>query len=145
MIELSEATANDTEHLIAMMRELWTTPTSTFNEALSRNCLAAMLADRSLGRVWLINGGEGYLVLTFGYSLEFGRDAFIDEFFIAAPYRNRGTGAAVLDLAAREAAELGVQALHLEVADANDRAEALYARKLFKRHGRRLMTRWLKT
>ena len=145
MTELTEATPNSTEHLIDMMRCLWTTPTSRFNEALSRKCLAEMFANRNLGRVWLINENQGYLVLTFGYSLEFGRDAFIDELFIAEPYRNKGKGAAALDLASREARKLGIQALHLEVADANDQAEALYLRKCFKRHNRRLMTRGLTT
>ncbi len=143
MTSLRDATSSDTEPLIEMMRGLWTTPTSTFNEAMSRKCLATMLADPGLGRVYLINDGEGYAVIVFGFSLEFGRDAFIDELFIKPEYRGQGIGSAVLDLLSAQSEELGVQALHLEVADANDRAELLYARKSFKRHNRRLMTRWL--
>ena len=39
----------------------------------------------------------GYLVLTLGYSLEYGgRDAFIDEVYIRSSYRGRGIGTAAL-------------------------------------------------
>ncbi len=142
---MREATVFDTERLIAWMRELWLTDAVPFNETLSRQGLAELLANRSLGRVWIFEDA-GYLVLTFGFSLEFGgRDAFIDEFFIAAPHRGKGLGSAMLDQVAGKAANLGVNAIHLEVADTNERAEALYTRLNFRRHHRRLMTRWLNT
>ena len=90
---LTDAGAADTEQLIEWMRELWLTDTAPFNESLSRQALAQLLADPTLGRAWLLPGCAGYLILTFGFSLEYGgRDAFIDEFFIAAPHRGRGLG-----------------------------------------------------
>jgi hypothetical protein len=44
------------------------------------------LAEQDLGQVWVLvrdHQPAGYMVITFGYSLEFGgRDAFIDELFV---------------------------------------------------------------
>ena len=92
----------------------------------------------------MLPGRAGYLILTFGFSLEYGgRDAFIDEFFIATPHRGRGLGKAALEEVARLAPGLGVHAIHLEVADNNHGAESLYSRQGFYRHNRRLMTRWV--
>jgi ribosomal protein S18 acetylase RimI-like enzyme len=92
--------------------------------------LTPLLVDNSLGCILLIHtDGEvvGYLALCFGYSIEFrGRDAFIDEFFIIEPARHRGIGKAALRAAQRYAKELGILALHLEVAHDNTRARRLY-------------------
>lgn len=89
-----------------------------------------LLNRDDLGRIWLIEvdgAVAGYIALCFGYSIEFaGRDAFVDEFFIREPYRGRGIGRMVLDLVAAEARQLGVCALHLEVAKTNERAQRLY-------------------
>lgn len=109
--------------------------------------LAELLGDERLGRVWLIvDAGAvvGYVVLAFGFSLEFGgRDAFIDELFIEPDHRNAGIGSAVLRSIEPECRRLGVHALHLEVEHANPRGEALYRRQGFHGNERRLLTRWL--
>lgn len=92
--------------------------------------VARLLGGDNLGRIWLIiTAGEvaGYIALAFGYSIEFaGRDAFVDEFFIAEAFRGRGIGRTVLQLVAVEAEHLGLRALHLEVAKTNTRAARLY-------------------
>jgi GNAT superfamily N-acetyltransferase len=49
----------------------------------------------------------GYIVLTFGYSLEYlGRDAFIDEFYLRESYRGRRWGRRTLESSRRQAAPL---------------------------------------
>src|SRR5262245_60758362 len=67
-----------------------------FDEAPARNALCQLISDRVSGVIWLIcdrTTPVGYIVLTFGYSLEYhGRDAFIDEFFIQPSHRGRGWG-----------------------------------------------------
>jgi len=82
------AQTGDIERLIRFSRQLnKEDPTFTgefhFDEAAVRIALTQLLADQSLGRVWLICIDErpvGYVVLTFGFSLESrGRDALIDE------------------------------------------------------------------
>lgn len=82
------------------------------------------------GRVWLVRRrGEavGYVAVCFGYSIEFrGRDAFLDELYIAEPFRGQGIGRAVVEQTKRLAAALGLRALHLEVTRDNERARKLY-------------------
>ena len=72
-------------------------------EAVSRRALATLLDDDTLGGVWVLEdeqGVAGYLAVTLGYSLEYGgRDAFIDELYLAARARGRGAGRAALELA----------------------------------------------
>ena len=63
--------------------------------------LTALLRDASLGLAWLILDGDaavGYIVLCFGYSLEWlGRDAFVDEFYLREEYRGRGWGRTTME------------------------------------------------
>lgn len=101
--------------------------------------------DSQVGRVWLIFTSQkvvGYVALCFGYSIELGgRDAFIDELFLIESARGQGIGKQVLEFVIRQAASLGVAALHLEVSRANDRAKRLYSRAGFSARDRyHLMT-----
>lgn len=93
------------------------------------------------GRIWLIRWrGEvvGYGALCFGYSIEFGgRDAFLDELFIVEWARGKGLGGEALDLMKREAAVLGIVALHLEVSRTHHRA-----RQFYEKHGFRARERF---
>ncbi|MEL7131197.1 MAG: GNAT family N-acetyltransferase [Pseudomonadota bacterium] len=87
----------------------------------------------------------GYVVVTFGWSIEFGgMDGFIDEIFIRPGVRKRGIATEVLLALPRALGEAGVKALHLEVDTANTVAQKLYTRAGFKlRDGYHLMTRML--
>jgi GNAT superfamily N-acetyltransferase len=111
----------------------------------TRAALLRLIGDDSLGRVWLIMLGDepvGYLVLAFGYSLEYrGRDAFIDELFVVAAQRGRGLGTRAVAFAVEQCRTLGVRALHLEVERGNVAGQALYRRAGFAEHDRLLMTR----
>mgnify|MGYP002623815361 CR=1 FL=1 len=110
------------------------------DERVRLAALGALLASEGPGRVWLIvaDGAlAGYLIVCFGYSVEFGgRDAFLDEFFIVEAQRGRGIGARALALVQAETAALGVRALHLEVARDNARARRLYAAAGFEARSR---------
>lgn len=92
--------------------------------------------ETELGRIWLVRhqgAVVGYAALCFGYSIEFrGRDAFVDELFIAEQARGKGLGSGVLELIRKEAARLGIVALHLEVARDNTRARRLYEKWGFR-------------
>ncbi|GGX46268.1 hypothetical protein GCM10007385_12250 [Tateyamaria omphalii] len=87
----------------------------------------------------------GYVVVTFGWSIEFGgMDGFIDEIFIRPGVRGRGIATEVLLALPRALGGAGVKALHLEVAADNTTAQRLYARAGFRlRDGYHLMTRML--
>lgn len=138
----------DLAELLAMMKDLqaddpWSV---SFEEAEAARATSELLRDPSLGRVWFIAAdGEriGYIVMAFDYSLEYrGRGAWVDEFFVRSTHRGRGIGAQALEFFARQAKELGVAVVHLEVNHGNPAIE-LYRRLGFEDHHRYLMTKWI--
>jgi len=76
------------------MRRYYAFDQIPFDEAPARNALCQLISDQVSGVIWLICDGTtlvGYIVLTFGYSLEYhGREVFIDEFFIQPSHRGMG-------------------------------------------------------
>ena len=148
-MELEFCIANDTDidTLLTFMRQFYAIDQYPLNEQIARTTLACMIRDASLGRVWLIYNRDkaiGYLVITFGYSLEYhGRDAFIDELFIEASYRHQGIGTKVMEFALEACRELGVHALHLEVERTNIAGQKLYRKFGFEDHDRCLLTKRL--
>jgi ribosomal protein S18 acetylase RimI-like enzyme len=138
---------DDVEMLLEFMQELYTLDGYPFIAGKARAALVGLLNNSELGRVWIIEvEGEavGYVVLAFGYSLEFhGRDAFIDELFIKASHRRRGIGSRTLQFCVEVCPGLGVHALHLEVERHNTAAQAAYRRAGFEDQDRYLLTKWI--
>lgn len=99
----------------------------------------------ALGALWAAVDGTrvvGYLVVTLGFSFEYGgRDAFVDELYIAEDARGQGLGSAAMDIAEAYCAALGVRAMHLEVEPHRTPALEMYRRRGFEAHGRPLMTK----
>ena len=135
-----------------------------FDEPRTLTALGRLVGDPEAGEVWVATAGaapgpgpEGggggpvgrdpivaYLVLCWGYSLEFGgRDAFVDELYAIPGVRGQGIGTRLLDLAEDRCRARGVTALHLEVERANTRAQDLYRRHGYFDHSRYLMTKRL--
>lgn len=110
--------------------------------------LRPLLEGSPHGAAYLIGprqGPVGYIVISFGYSIEMGGiDGFIDEFYIRENVRGRGMGGEVLRTLMPALADHGVMALHLEVDRNNDEAKRLYTRLGFEpREKYHLMTRRL--
>jgi ribosomal protein S18 acetylase RimI-like enzyme len=123
-------------------------PGSTpFDEAQRRAIFDQFVRDITYGKAWLILFNEqyvGYVVLTVSFSFEYrGYDAFIDELYIAEEYRRQGIGRRAMEFVEAAAAELGINAIHLEVSDGNDPAIGLYRRAGYAGNERFLMTKWL--
>jgi ribosomal protein S18 acetylase RimI-like enzyme len=141
------ATLVDEPVLLELMRELYRHEGITYVEPAAREALRGVLGDPALGRAVLIELDEavaGYLVVCFGWSLEFhGRDAFLDELYLRDRFRGRGIGSRALEAAAELCRSNGVRALHLEVERSNTRAQSLYRRSGFVDRKYYLMTRWL--
>jgi ribosomal protein S18 acetylase RimI-like enzyme len=139
----------DIDTLLTLMRALnESDPGPTpFDEPAARSALETFLRDASFGRAWLILDGRtpvGYVILTLGNSLEYrGRDAFIDELFLAASHRSRGWGRRAITFVEDAARSLGVRALHLEVGHSNPRAFDFYRRAGFDDYRRFLLNKWL--
>jgi len=143
------ATRDDLDVLVALMRDFYAHERIRFEPDVARAAMRGLLEDASHGRVWLVvdaDGPAGYVVLTLGYSLEYGgRDAFLDEIFLVERLRGQRLGERAIEIAEATCRELGVRALHLEVERENTRAQSLYRRLGFADHDRYLMTRWLAT
>jgi len=96
------------------------------------------------GAAYLIgpkNGPVGYIVISFGYSVEMGGiSGGIDEFYIRKNVRGRGMGSEVLRSLMPALAEYGIKAMHLEVKHNDASAKRLYSRLGFTlRNGYHLM------
>lgn len=144
---LRPADPGDRDLLLALMREYYAHDRLPLDEPRARTAVERLLADPACGRAWVIEAvgaPVGYVVLAFGFSLEYlGRDAFVDEIYLRPEARGRGVGRQALERVEAEARALGVQALHLEVERRNADAAAVYRRAGFEDHDRSLMTKWL--
>ncbi|RUR72787.1 GNAT family N-acetyltransferase [Chlorogloeopsis fritschii PCC 9212] len=146
-INFKFADSSDTETLIQFIQEFYEYEGLKYDETIIRAALAGILKDGSLGRVWLIqqdNQAVGYIVLTFGYSLEYrGRDAMIDEFYIRETYRGQGVGKKTIQFIENVCQDLGIQAVHLEVERENQKAQNLYRQAGFTDKNRYFLTKWI--
>lgn len=137
------ATAADTDEVLSLQRDFYAEEGYPFASEQMRPALAALLADPSLGQVWIAEQAQqvvAYAVLTLGYSLEHhGRDAFVDELYVVASHRGQGLGRAALALMDTYCREHHVHVLLLEVEHVNDEAHALYRRAGFVTGTRHLL------
>jgi GNAT superfamily N-acetyltransferase len=141
------AGVDDLDTLITFRRELCERDPVPFDDVRARAAVVGLIRDPALGRLWLIVDADqpvGYVVLCFSYSVEFyGRDAIVDELFIAASHRGRGVGRCTMAYLEAQAQTLGLTALHLVVERWNTPARELYRRVGYQEHDRDLMSRWL--
>lgn len=139
------ATLADADSLLAMIRRFYHIDNYPFSDERKRPVVEKLLKNPELGEVWFLEKeGQviGYFFLAFGYSFEFdGRDAFVDEVFIEAPFRGKGFGRQLLEYALQRANELGIKYLHLEVERHNEAGKNLYRSLGFKDHDRYLFTK----
>ncbi|WP_425039136.1 GNAT family N-acetyltransferase [Primorskyibacter sp. S187A] len=110
--------------------------------------LLPLLEGSPHGAAYLIGPARapvGYLVVSFGWSLEFGGlDGFIDEIYIRPAVRGRGMATEVLIALPKALAGAGLRALHLEVDKTDTKTQRLYAKVGFALRDRyQLMTRAL--
>jgi ribosomal protein S18 acetylase RimI-like enzyme len=141
------AAESDTATLLQFMRAYYAFDGHGFDEQKARVALTTLLRNANLGRVWLILDGEasvGYVVICFGYSLEWlGRDAFVDEFYLLPEYRRRGWGRKTMAFVEDAARSLNVRALHLEVVRQNTAALEVYRKLGFKERESTFMSKWI--
>lgn len=138
----------DIDAVLRMMRRYYEEDEYPFIEADARAAALRLTGNNEFGSLWVAMAGDrvaGYLAVTLGFSLEYrGRDAFIDELFIAEEHRGQGLGREAIEIAEAWCRELGVNALHLEVERHREKAQKLYRLVGFEDHERHLMTKCLK-
>lgn len=145
-ITFKTATKNDRNILLRFIEEFYQLEHLPFNEEILSQCFDEIFSNDKLATIWLICADDkpvGYIVLTYGYSLEFhGRDAFVDEFYISKAYRERGIGKKTLEFVKTACQSLGIKAIHLEVNRENELGKNLYKKAGFVEHDRYIMTYW---
>jgi ribosomal protein S18 acetylase RimI-like enzyme len=141
------ALESDADTLLEFMQAYYEFDGHGFDREKAGGALIALLRDANLGVAWLILDGAaavGYVVLCFGYSLEWlGRDAFVDEFYLREEYRGRGWGRKAMEFLEEAAQAAGVRALHLEVVRTNTSASHLYRKLGFHEHGSTFHSKWI--
>lgn len=150
-LSLVEPRQQDLDFLMDLVRSYYEYDGHVFDAGLVKESIKNLINQPSFGRVWLIdlfdkNSAKsraiGYIVLTFGYSLEFhGRDAFIDEFFIVESERRNGFGKKTMELIVEKAKEFEIKAIHLEVVTGNYNAYEFYNKIGFTNRSHHLLTK----
>lgn len=143
---LTLAAPEHLERLLPLVRAFHAEADIAQDDTARRAALLPLLEGIPHGSVYLIGPPKapiGYIVITFGWSVEFGGlDGFVDEFFIRPGVRGRGIATEVLLTLPRALATAGLRALHLEVAADNPAARNLYTKAGFTLRDRyHLMTR----
>jgi GNAT superfamily N-acetyltransferase len=141
---MRKALLADRQLLVERMAEFYAESNFPLNRQRAGEAFEALLADDSLGSVWLVEADAqivGYLVLTTCFSMEYGgKIAFVDDFYIRSSFRGTGLGtrhlAEVRDLCSRQ----GFRAMSVEVARSNDAAQVVYRRTGFAETDRQLLT-----
>ncbi|MFK7875276.1 MAG: GNAT family N-acetyltransferase [Paracoccaceae bacterium] len=143
---LTLATPEHLERLGALVAAFHTEIELTTLEQTRQAALAPLCNGIPHGSAYLIGPTRapiGYIILTFGWSVEFGGlDGFIDELYIRPNVRGRGIATEVLLALPLALAEVGLRALHLEVRTDDQKAQRLYGKCGFQmRQDYHLMTR----
>jgi GNAT superfamily N-acetyltransferase len=137
------ATLSDIDVLVGLMRQLRAETSAAHSERATARAFEAVLDDLRLGQVWMIEHDghpAGFVVLTVSFSMEHcGLRGFIDDFYVAPPYRRRGLGHAALEEVKRACRRRGVRALVVETDPDNDAALTSYRSVGFADSGRCLL------
>lgn len=132
--------------LLELMQEFYAIEHLPYDEGVARRSAEQLFHQPLFGVIHLMeaeNQVAGYVVLTFGFSLEFhGRDALVDELYVREAWRGRGLGKAALAFVESICHKEGIAALHLEVDRGNTRAQEIYRKAGYKDHDRFLLTKW---
>jgi len=134
------ATPEDLPRLLPLVGALHDELGFGTDDAHRTAAITPLLEGSPHGAAWLIGPRKapvGYIVITFGWSVEFGGlDGIIDELYIRRAVRGRGMGSEALNTLAQALKQGGMRALHLEV-DSNDtQTRRFYARQHFKERDR---------
>lgn len=145
--QVRAARVEDVPALVALMAEFYEEGGYPLPREAAARTFTALLDDPRLGRVWVVEVDHvptGYVVLTFGFSMEYGGlRGFVDDFFVRSSARGRGLGRVALETVKDTCRELGVRALLVEAAPAGHPARRLYTRAGFGESGRVLLSQAL--
>jgi diamine N-acetyltransferase len=146
-VDLRAVTLSDLDVLADLISEYYAFDGLEYDDLLSRQAVLELISDDRFGRIWLLEMEKlpiGYLVLTFGFIVEFhGKHAVIDEVYLRPEYRGRGYFRQVLNVVEALCRQLKIGCLRLEVEKKNEKAQESYRKAGFHHHDRLLMTKIL--
>jgi GNAT superfamily N-acetyltransferase len=138
------ATLTDIDALVRLMRQFYAEDNFELSERAASRAFEALLDDSRLGQVWLAEEdghAAGFVVLTVGFSMEYGGlRGFIDDFYVSPQYRRRGLGHAALEEVKRSCRRRGVRVLFVEAGPGDLAALSAYRSVGFEDSGRTLLT-----
>jgi GNAT superfamily N-acetyltransferase len=137
------ARTEDVPVLVALMAEFYEEAGYSLPRDAASGAFTSLLGEPSRGRIWLVEveaEAVGYIVLTLGFSMEYGGlRGFVDDFFVRPSVRGRGFGGAALETVKETCRDFGVRALLVETGPEDHPARGVYARAGFKESGRMLL------
>lgn len=127
---LQRARLDNLPLILELVAEFCVIDQHVFEEDRLARALIPLLERDEFGVVYLIDNAQGYLVVTWGYSLESGgREALIDEIYLRR--RGEGIGSTVMSALFEEMAARGIVKIFLETESHNARARGFYTRNGF--------------
>ncbi len=130
------AKPGDLDRLTALVGAFHAEQGIDMTEEARQRGLAPLLDGIPHGAAYLIGPVRaplGYIIVTFGWSVEFGgMDGIVDEIYVRPTVRGRGIAREVLLELPKALAGAGLKALHLEVERSDDSAIKLYQRAGFR-------------
>lgn len=143
------ATLAEIETLLPLVQSFHQCEELPFDRTLDRRALEQLLTNPAIGKIWLIYDSDiaiGYVIVTFAYTLEYrGYEACIDEFYIRPAYRGQGIGTQTLQFVETYCQMHNINAISLEVAEDNNRAQHVYRKAGYDDRGYYLMTKPIRT
>lgn len=132
----------DLDLVLGLCEEFCAVDGHPFDATTYRTALAPLLGPDGPGRVWIVGDGDGYVVVTWGWSLESGGlDALVDEIYVRP--QGEGLGRAAMEAILPELADLGARRVFLETERPNEGARRLYRRLGFAEEDSTWMSRTL--
>ncbi|MEL6119322.1 MAG: GNAT family N-acetyltransferase [Pseudomonadota bacterium] len=148
MTQLTLAKPEHFAQLVKLVADFHAEDGITQTDVAREAAIMPLLEGSPHGAIYLAGPSKapvGYVVLTFGWSLEMGgMDGFVDEIYIRPGVRGRGIGTEILTSLPAQLAGFGLKAVHLEVDRDKPDVQRLYQKMGFEARDRYvLMTRAL--
>ena len=121
------ANPDDLPALLLLAAEYCAADGHAFDEARTQAGFEPLLAGDSVGTAWMIDDIDGYVVVTWGWSVEIGGfEVVLDEIYVRT--RGEGKGTIALGVIEADCRRRGVKRIFLETERPNTRARQLYTR-----------------
>ncbi len=141
------AGTEDVPMLAELMTEFYAESGYSLSSDAAARAFMMLLEEPNQGRIFIVEAESepvGYLVLSLGFSMEYGGfRGFVDDFFVRPTQRGKGLGATALKAVTQTCRELGVRALLVETGPDDSPARRIYARAGFTESERVLLTKRL--